>query len=396
MSERKDGLTKIEEKAFRKYVNAFIDDIGKMENPIHRLNEATEILSFFDNGACLDLREKLEEQIVSEKERLEHLIETTVQAESDFGIDIGTLRENAEKITASGLLLNEQVTDYKALVDELAKRNQKLVEANTILSKKLRIQEKLQEKTDLKKNQEIVGSQSKAEKLAEAKIISDERSEHLKERVSELSVGNKHLEKELGTTQTKLKEAAALLLETKEVRAADQLRIQELELGVKELRLKLQESESLYKAAGERADRLTETAKKLQEEIDLGRPELHVVPKFEDRVGKFFNLREGKGAEVEDYWSDLCEKYGEQTMKLFEHEIRDAKTLREATGRFLKYRTQIDPNFAIAQPVDQYAYRNNAERNRLLESQGVVLPAIEDNDYINDDFLKRANAAGLR
>jgi hypothetical protein len=392
----RESLTKVEEKAFRKYVDAFIDDMGKIENPIHRLNEATEILSFFEGGACPDLKEKLEEQVVEEKQRLERLIETTVKAEQDFGVDIGTLRENAEKITEAGLILNEQVTDYKALVEELASRNQKLAESNKLLQSKLRIQEKLQEKADLKKNQEIVGTQSRAEKLAEAKNDLTLRNEKLQERISKLSVGNKSLEKELGVTQTKLREAAKLLAETKDVRLADQKRIQELEAQVAGLNKSLKESNELYEAQGERLQKLTETAKRLQEEIDLNDPSLHVIPRADERVGKFLNLRENRGSEVEEYWSDLCEKYGEQNMKFFEHQIRDAKTLREATSRFLKYRTQIDPDFAVAQPVDQYAYRNRSERTKLLESQGVVIPEIDDNDAINADFLDRMNRAGLR
>ena len=395
---RENALTKVEEKAFRKYVSAFIDDMGRMENPIHRLNEATEILSFFTNGNCPDLREKLEEQIVGEKQRLEKLIETTVKAEQDFGVDIGTIRENAEKITEKGIILNEQVTDYKALVEELAKRNQKLVEANRTLTKKIKLQEKLQERVDQKKNREIVGSSAKAEKLAEEKLDLGARNKRLQERIGELSVGNKSLEKDLGLVQTKLREAVGLLKESKAVRDEDSRKLAEMEKTIADLRTKLEEGSRMYDAQGEKLAGVTSELEGLREELRANDPQLHVMPKSDVRIGKFLNLREGRGTEVEDYWFDLCEKYGEDNLRLFEHEIRDAKTLREATSRFLKYRTRIDPDFAVAQPINQFAYRNRDERAKLMEHQGIPVPRSEDWEVeaINADFERRMNAAGLR
>jgi hypothetical protein len=393
----KESLTRVEEKAFRKYVSAFIDEAKDIKNPILRLNECTEILSYFENGVCPDLKVKLEEHLIEEKIKLEKLIESTVKVEEDFGIDVVKLRENAEKITETGLILNEQVTDYKELCEELVNRNKKLIEDNKELYKRLRISEKLREKTDTVKSKTIVNVQSTAEKLSETVHTIKERNNKLMERLSEMNLTNKDFEKRVGITETKLREAVELLQRSKEAREELSAKLNESETKRKELLKKHEESIHLYESQAERLEKVTTECKRLQEEIENNDPRTHVMPKFEDRVGKFFNLRENKGAEIEMYWEDLVGQYGD-SVKLFEHEIRDSKTLREATSAFLRNRAQIDPDFAVAQPVNQYAYRNRAERAKLLESQGVPVPSLENasHEALNDDFMARAAAAGLR
>jgi hypothetical protein len=392
-----ESLTKVEEKAFRKYVNAFIEDASKIENPIHRLNECTEILGYFESGVCPDLKAKLEEQLIEEKAKLEKLIETSVKVEEDFGVDVSTLRENALKITTQAKILNEQVTDYKELCEELAKRNKKLLEDNKKLYKQLDIASKLKEKTEVTKNKEITTTNSELEGLKEKLTDAVNKNKKLMERVSELSLSNKSFEKENGVLGTKLKEAAQLLLETRDIKDEDGATVQKLNNQIKSLQKKLTEAEQNYASQGERFEHLTEKLASMQKEIDANNPQLHVMPKFEDRVGKFFNLREGKGAEIEEYWEKQVSRYGDNVLP-FEKHIRGAKTLREATDAFLKYRTQIDPDFAVAQPINQYAYRNRSERQALMESQGIPIPSIEDatTEQLNEDFARRMAAAGLR
>jgi hypothetical protein len=123
-----------------------------------------------------------------------------------------------------------------------------------------------------------------------------------------------------------------------------------------------------------------------------------MMPRFEERVGKYLNLRENKGVEVEAYWHDQLQKYGESILP-FENQIRGAKTLREATNAFLKHRTQIDPDFAVAQPAE-YAYRNKEERAILYEHQGIINPLEEyaksSVDQKNADFLEKLKSSGLQ
>jgi len=150
-------LTKIEEKAFRKYVDTFLKDAGKIDNPIARLDECIDILNCFEEGNCEDLREKVEAQIIEEKKNLESLVESAVKMTKETGLEnLEEYKKAALRNTAQGLLLQEQITDYKELSEGLAARNrelkkevnklkEQLYEAQSELDKKL--EESLKEVT---------------------------------------------------------------------------------------------------------------------------------------------------------------------------------------------------------------------------------------------------------
>jgi hypothetical protein len=122
-----------------------------------------------------------------------------------------------------------------------------------------------------------------------------------------------------------------------------------------------------------------------------------MLPNSTERVGKYLNLRENKGIEIENYWADLQETYGEKILP-YEDAIRGAKTLKEATNSFLRYRTQIDSDFAVAQPAE-FNYHNRAERAKIYEAQGIINPMDEyRNSSIeqkNDEFLRKIKSQGL-
>jgi DNA repair exonuclease SbcCD ATPase subunit len=376
-----------------------------MENPINRLNECMDILGCFEEGNCPDLRKTLEEQLLKEKVELEQLVEKVVETEIDYEMPIHQFREAAERNTAQGILLNEQVSDYKELCEGLAKRNQELKEENDRLNKKIRIKDKLSEKKIMMSNKEIVSTSSEAEKLAEQVETLTEKNARLIERTSKLALTNKEFEKENGVLNTKLKEAGQIMKGVKEQQLKEDNDKKKVSLGIKQLQEKIaileasnKELTSNYENQSVRFDKLTESFANYKQEVeDTYNPVAHLVPKFEDRVGKYLNLRENRGIEVEAYWSDLLKNYGDN-VKPFEDKIRSAKTLKEATSSFLKYRTQIDPDFNVAQPAE-YAYRNRQERSQLYEAQG--LPNIVE-DYNNsslekknEDFLANLHSQGL-
>jgi len=305
------------------------------------------------------------------------------------------LTENALNIAAEGKILEEQVLDYKELCNELTKRNKILLEDNKSLYKRLKLAEKLTEKIDQAKNKVKVEGSTENARLAEEVAMLRGKNRRLSERVSELSLGNKDLEKIEGRTESKLKEAINLLKESKEERAKLTEEVNSLKEEKLQLKSQLREANELMASKDERLDAASSELKKLQEEIKANDPTLHMLPSSKDRIGKFLNLRERRGSDVEAYWQDLKEQYG-AAVDPFEDEIRDAKTLREATGAFLKRRTDIDPDFKVAQPLNQYAYRNRGERAKLMEHQGVPVPTGEaETDAINADFARRMEAAGL-
>jgi len=404
--ENVNKLTKIEEKAFRKYVETFINAADKIENPIQRLNECVDILNCFDDGNCPDLRESLEQKLLEEKNQLEKLVEKVIETEAQYGMDIGQFRESAERNTVQGMLLNEQVSDYKQLCEGLQNRNKQLSEALDKAQKLLRIKDKLSEKKITEINKEIVNSSTQLEDLKEKNEKIAERNSVLMERISKLQTTNAQFEKEIGLLNTKLKEAATIINGTKQEKLVESKTKLETESNYAKLlekyntlEVEYKQLEGRYNTQFEKLEKLTESYDAYKKEVaDTYNPVAHMMPKFEERVGKYINLRESKGIEVENYWSDLLNKYGESVAP-FENQIRGAKTLKEATNSFLKYRTQIDPDFRVAQPAE-FAYRNRIERAQLYENQGIVNPIESYRDASleakNADFMKQLKAQGLK
>lgn len=398
-------LSKMEEKFYRKTVEKLLQESDSIENPIARLNECMDILECFDEGLLPDLKESLEKDLLKQKEKLEALVEKVVKTEKEFGMDIETFREGAERNTAQGLLLKEQVTDYKALCEGLVERNKKLKEQNEILKEKLNDSSKFTESKILNANKEIVKTSTEIDKLRESYEAAKIEVSKLKNQVKKLSEGNNQIEKENGLLNTKLREAVEIVKSGKEKRlqeseisktAFEQIKL--LEAKIEDLSKTNKELDVAYTAQSERFDKLTESFDSYKKEVaDTYNPVAHLLPNSTERVGKYLNLRENKAIEIENYWVDLKEQYG-NVIDQFEDKIRGAKTLREATYNFLKLREQIDPDFAIAQPAE-FNYRSRSERMKVYESQGIINPIDEyRNSSIeqkNSEFLAKLKQGGL-
>jgi hypothetical protein len=399
-------MAKVEEKAVRKHIQQFLADAGNIENPLKRLSECVEIMECLEDAAFADLKESISQQLLEEKDALEKLVETVVATEKDYDMNIGQFREAAERNTAQGMLLQEQVTDYRELCDGLAKRNLQLKEENETLKKKLSLHNKLTEKRSIITNKEIVSKSSQVEKLEESIEKLETKNERLMERISKLAMSNGEFEKENSMLTAKLKEAGEImkgvktqkLTESKAATAASE-EIARLKEQVRELEQINEEITSNYDTQSNRYDQLLEKFENYRKEVkETFDPTARLMPMATERIGKYLDLRENKGIEIETYWNDQVKKYGE-AMLPFEDKIRGAKTLQEATINFLKYRTQIDSNFAVAQP-QEHAYRNRAERAQLYEAHGIVNPIQQyqeaSTEQKNEEFLASLKAAGLQ
>jgi hypothetical protein len=398
-------LSKMEEKFYRKTVENLLKESDTIENPIGRLNECMDILDCFEEGLLPDLKESLEKKLLEQKEKLEALVEKVTTTEKDFDMDINTFRKSAERNTAQGLLLKEQVTDFKNLCETLTKRNNELISENNKLQEKLSLSEKITEKKIINANKEIVSTSTEIDKLKEALEKSFSEITNLRDTNKKLSEGNTQLEKESGLLNTKLKEAVDLIktnkskrLQESEVNKSAFEQIKLLEAKVADLTATNGELEKVYKIQSERFDKLQESFAEYKKEVaDTYNPVAHLLPRSTERVGKYLNLKENRGIEIENYWADLKEQYKE-AIDPFEDQIRGAKTLREATYNFLKVRTQLDNDFAVAQPAE-FNYHNRAERARIYESQGIINPVDEyKNSSIeqkNSEFLGKLKSQGL-
>ncbi len=179
-------LTKAEEKIFRNYVNDFLSESTEGVNPIDRLNECTDILECFEDGNCADLKEKVEQQIIAEKNRLEKMVESAVAIQKDYEMSPEEFREASEKNLEAAMLLKEQVVDYKELVEEAAIRNGKLNEEIEKLKKQL-AEAKESADTKIKSyNKELVASLKESDKSSEEVEILKEANKVLEDRLAQV------------------------------------------------------------------------------------------------------------------------------------------------------------------------------------------------------------------
>lgn len=395
------GLSKIEEKAFRQYVSKFLNEAKNYDNPITRLNECTEILSCFNDGNCPDLRESVEKQIIDEKTKLEQLVESTSSLEKDYGMSTKEFREAAEKTTQKAILLNDQVIDLKSLLEESSKKNIELKKQLNEANNKLKEQSLLSSKKSKIANKNLVSSLKNNDTLNENIELLKKKNQNLIERISQLSLSNSKIDKQCGLYETKLKEAASLLKELKlsknkkdESIALLKNNISKLRDSIISLRNENKQLNEAYKAQSEKFDALNEKYNKLNESLD---PSAHMMAPASDRIGKYLNFKQDGGIDIDEYWNDLKENYGNAVLP-FENEIRSSKTLKEATNKFLKHRNEIINDFEGTQPMD-YPFRNKEERDKIYENTGMLNPEQSyknaSNEEKSSEFLSKLKSQGL-
>ena len=399
------ALTKAEEKAFRKYVESFMADASDIKNPAQRLKEMAEILSMFNDGVAGDLRERFEYKLVEERNSLEKLIEETVAAQEETGVEsVQEIVESAKKIATEGVLLSENVEDYKMLVEGLTERNRKLIKENKALEIKLRLRENKIEKVEQSRNELKVGSDAHFQALLEE--LEDVKKDRvgLRERIQKLSESNKQLEKDNGLLTSKLTEtrnaASKLSVEhkkqLKETSSSNET-IKRLEETVKTYEGMIERlQEKNKRLVAERQDLIAEHdafKQRVKEETNVS---LHIQPSYKERVSGMLNFRENNGIEVENYWQDQLKKYGESVLP-FEKQIRGAKTMREATAAFLRNREYIDPDFNMASNARiTEGFIPVKKRAEILAEAGMDVTQSRSLDDANEEFLARAKAMGLK
>lgn len=132
--EKKSCLSKVEEKAFRNYVTAFIQDTNNMKSPNEQLKELKSINEMFDEGVAPDLKAKLEEKIAAKQAELEALVEQAVSMKEELGVEsLDEIKEGTKRVIEEGAELAEQVKNYKNIVEGLTARNKELAEENAKL-----------------------------------------------------------------------------------------------------------------------------------------------------------------------------------------------------------------------------------------------------------------------
>ena len=427
-------LSEAEEKKLKKYIKQFLTESNDIHNPIDRLKELDEIMEMVESGEIHDLKEDVEKELIAERARLEEMVKDAQSIQDEFGVSAkvfaenakkvaqvadaleeenNNLKENAQKAEKESTLLTEQTHDFETLCAALTERVQTLFTENKKLKKEnnaLTVEnaalkdkaskvtclmkeatglkadnQKLKLKADLRTRKSAALQESANEKTAiieqkNRKLVAE--LNNLKETNASLESSNKKFEKKYAILVTRYKELADKL----NIVEADKRKFEE---ACQKTQTALDESVTEYNKLKETAVKVAKVAKSTKVENEKVKEQVKGLLSdspldygfYEgvdhNRMKGFVNFRENHGVQIEDYWNDLVQKYGEAIMP-FENRIRGAKTLEEAHSQFLFNMSKIDENAARAadmlmDPAVPQSFREtvNASNGYVEETEAV-------------------------
>ena len=294
------NFSKLEEKSFRKNMELFLEDADKIKDPQKKLSEFKEIESFFEEGLCPDLKERVESKIAEQKDYIHKALQEKEIMAEEFGIS-GTeeLKEKLTKISEDVNAAKADAQDWRAISEKL---QEKLVEATKTISER---------PTDA-----FVEYQNlKIERLLKEAHEKDLRNEKAMKALKALRESFEESEKALVKTTNKYEKV--IQEQRSEILKKNQA-LKESSKKYEKLAKCLRESENLF----------DEYVKTLEEKST---PVYKMSP--EDRVAQHVNLRESQA--VDNYYRKLVTQYG-SGVKKFEESLRSCKTLEDAKSTFIR------------------------------------------------------------
>ena len=113
-------FAKLEEKKFRRDMESFLEEATAITDPQERLQEFKEIKSYLEDGACPDLREKIEQKIAEEEAYIKTAIKEKAEFKEKFDVDSPRdLEEKITKIVEESESYNKEAQDWKGVAEKL-------------------------------------------------------------------------------------------------------------------------------------------------------------------------------------------------------------------------------------------------------------------------------------
>lgn len=212
-------LSEAEVKAFKKYVEQFLEDANDIKNPIDRLQELNNILELVESGEISGLQEKIEDKLIAERNRLNEMVSQAVAINDEFDTDALTLAENAKKVAAKAAMLEDMNTDltkktevleanmvdYESIVAALTEKVQTLSKSNDDTKAQL-------DEAKLENNKLVVSSSALTEKVENLEKELTEAKSKISALEEESNIAIKEYENKINAIkeETKKAESAAL------------------------------------------------------------------------------------------------------------------------------------------------------------------------------------------
>lgn len=336
---RDSKFTKLEEKKFRKDMESFLKDADAIKDPQERLAEFREIKSYFDEGVCSDLKEKVEQKISEEEAEIKRIINESIELKEKLGIENAKdLKIKLTKICDNTKIAEKEAKDWKAISEQL---QSKLDEANTSLSKRPtedyvlflqnRITDLINEKTSHdKESTEIV------KKLTEAYSNLKESKEALDKEVASLKEANESLKDDveyLKSNLSKIKEKDSTLNKNLSTLVERNNKLRE---SLVKMQTVLDSQRAKFEESYRKMEYLEKSNNQLKESIQTTSSKAKNAERQLQRIRRAdMNQRVSANmSESEAYYNKLYSTYGNE-LTPYKEKIAGARCLEDAKRVFL-------------------------------------------------------------
>lgn len=371
-------IAKLEEKKFRRDMESFLESANNIKDPQERLEEFREIKSYLEEGACPDLKERVEAKILEEENAIKFALQESAQMKEELGVESAAdLKEKLTKIVEDTQILEQESRDWKKVSEKLQARyleTKKTLDARptsefvtSLKEKNKKLENSLKEQAE--KAEAVVTELAESyRKIKEENAALQEKVQKLEEENKDLSTSLKEANAQFYYTAKADKLNEATYTKTRSSLAEANETVSKLETLVESQRIELEKAlkdVNDYKVLSEKRkiqlQGLAKETKKIQDRILQERTKQEVVNK----------------TPVECYYDSLYESFGNE-IKPYERTIKRARSLQEAKNIFI---TKILQNLEESQEI---------EASRIPESL-YVTPSQRAN-AINPMGFKKADA----
>lgn len=351
-------LAKLEEKKFRRDMESFLESADNIKDPQERLEEFKEIKSYLEDGACPDLREKIEKKIAEEEASIRGAIKDSVIFKEKFGIESADdLAEKLTHLSEDTKVIEEESQQWKSI-------SEKLQEKYTEVKKELEKRPSETYVSALKDNnrkmaEQIISQNKKAydvvKKLSEACADLQKSVEDFKKEVEDLEAEKADLNERI----TYLENTKALAEKADKMNMKSYMDLQEAYTESKKQREELikvaeaqKEKISKYRERLSTYREKTKKANSINRELreDLEASEKSLLKVKKQKAIKENNARVENMSPVELYYEELYEEYGRDILP-FKEKILSSPSLIDAKNTFY---SKVLQNMRESKDIDTY------------------------------------------
>lgn len=364
-------VAKLEEKRFRRDMESFLEDAAAIKDPQERLSEFKTIRSYLEDGACPDLREKIEEKIAAEEEYIKNALKEKEEFKEKFDIEnTKDLEIKLTKIVEQSNSLNKEMKDWKGVAEKLQEMlNETKDELNNRPTN--RYVEYLKNKISSLETE----MDSYKEKFYDTtkKVVCEAKEVKSKER---------DLRKDLISTQQALNKSNQALKENfkKASKVATlERRIEKLQAALNESKKENEKLEKIVDNQRQKIEESTSKNLKLTKLVEKQKAQIQQIAKqtkdaqfrlYSEATSKKPNTKVENTSPIVAFYNDIYKEYGNAVVP-FKESILRSMTLTQAKQTFY---TQVLPNI-----------------NESLEIERTRVP-----NTFGESDEKRANRIGMK